>query len=539
VSQRILALLTLGFFVGSAMVGSVAGLDVADVNTTTMIDGDGESDRYIVAFHEDPGHRPGDSYQGESVVKFIPGLNFIVVETENFPAFDLRTRADQNVRYVEWDNPEYAQLLYTPNDPLHTHEALWGTHRVGAENAWDTTLGSSAVKIAVVDSGLNADHEEFAGQSRVLNGWNFHGGNSDTSDLNGCNWHGTHVAGTLGATIDNGVGIAGLSQSTILPVKIFGSGFFGCSGASSSAIADALRYAGDEGAHISQNSWGGGGSSSAINDAIAYAHNLGTTHVAAAGNSGPCTDCVNVPWVENPDKTIVVSSIEDGDGFSSFSSEGPEVTVTAPGSDVGSSTSGTDGYHVMSGTSMAAPHVSGSLALYLAANGNVGFNELHNVLTSTAEDLGHSTDRQGAGLVRADLMLGSDGGGGDPGNGDDDDDPSDPEPEDDTMHVANIAHSSSGGRPADRDIYATVTVNDGNDNGLDGVETCIEMTRHSDGATASGCAPTDGSGEVTFAWSNAGRDTYTTCVTDLTKSGYEWDQSSDSASDGNCHTSSP
>jgi subtilisin family serine protease len=569
---------------------------------------------WIVGFSELPMDRT--QYAGHPVVQVIEGINVLVVEALEPVTLHAHALLDNNVRYVEYDDPTYAHLLYTPNDPLHTHSALWGTHRVGAEAAWDVTLGSSAVKIAVVDSGLNKGHEEFAGQSRVLDGWNFHGGNSDTGENNGCNHHGTHVSGTLGATIDNGVGIAGLSQSSILPVKIFGSGFFGCSAASVSNIANALMFAGDQGAHISQNSWGGGGSSSTLNNAIAYAHNLGTTHVASAGNSGPCSNCVDLPWRENANIVNIVSSIDNGDGFSSFSSQGPQVTVTAPGGGVGSSTSGTSDYHIMSGTSMAAPHVSGALALYIAANGNVGFNELQNVLTSTAEDLGHSSDRQGAGLVRADLMLGQGGGSppdpdpegptasftfscadldcdfdgsgssagdesitsyewdfgdGNTGSGasvshsyssggtytvtltvtdagglsDSTSDsvsvsePGEPDPPaDDTMHVNDISFSEGNGRPANRDVFTHININDGNGNNLEGVEVCIDVERHSDGATASGCGETGSNGSVTLVWENAGRGTYTACVTSLTLDGYTWASENDSASGGSCHTGS-
>lgn len=570
--------------------------------------------QWIIGFTELPTDR--SQYAGHPVVKVLEGIDVIVVEAMEPVTLKAHAMMDDRVRYVEYDDPLYGQLLYEPNDPLHTHSALWGTHRVGAEAAWDVTLGSTAVKIAVVDSGLNKDHEEFAGQARVLDGWNFHGGNSNTDDQNGCNYHGTHVAGTLGATIDNGVGIAGLSQSSILPVKIFGSGFFGCGAASTSNIAQALMFAGDEGAHISQNSWGGGGSSSTLNSAIQYAHNLGTTHVAAAGNSGPCSSCVNTPWVDNPDIVNIVSSIDNDDGISSFSSVGPEVTVTAPGRGIGSTTSGTSDYHIMDGTSMAAPHVSGALALYIAANGDVGFNELQNVLTSTAEDLGHSSNDQGAGLVRADLMLGE--GDGDPGDPDPDpegptasftvscdelacdfdasgstagDEPissydwdfgdgnsgsgetvshsfgadgtytvtltvtdngglsdaesqdvsvsaSEPDPdppEDDTMHVHDISFSESNGNPRNRDVFFHIDIRDGNEDGLGGVDVCIDAER-SDGTTVDGCAETEADGSVTFVWENAGRDTYTACVTSLTLDGYTWATEDDHASGGNCHT---
>lgn len=562
---------------------------------------------WIVGFDELPSDTT--QYGGHPVVNVLDRINALVVKAPDALTLKAHAILDDRVRYIEYDDPTYAELFYTPNDPLHTHDALWGTHRVGAEAAWDTTLGSTAVKIAVVDSGLNFNHEEFAGQNRVLNGWNYHGNNNDASDTSACNFHGTHVSGTLGATIDNGVGIAGLSQSTILPLKIFHSGFpFGCGAASTSNIAQALMDAGDEGAHISQNSWGGGGSSSTLNNAITYAHNLGTTHVAAAGNSGPCSDCVNQPWKDNPDKVNIVSSIDNDDGFSSFSSQGPEVIVTAPGRFVGSSTSGTSDYHAMDGTSMAAPHVSGSLALYLAVNPNADFNELRNVLTGSAEDLGHSSDRQGAGLVRVDLMLGAEPGEPDPegptasftyecnelacdfdgsgstagdapiatyewdfGDGNTDtgatvshtygaegtytvtltvtdteglsDSDSqevsvgvEPPPGENTMHVHDISFSEGSGPPAQKDLRVDVDIRDQDENALSGVEVCIEVERHSDGAMFNDCGTTGGNGDVRITWVDAGRGDYTACVTSLTLEGYTWDPDGDHASGGNCHT---
>ena len=362
------------------------------------------TERYIVAFYTHPEERPGDSYMGATVVKNIHGLKMLVVETAEFDLFELRVRLDEDVRYVVDDASDH-QLLFVPNDSLYGHSAHWGSKRIGAEAAWDVTRGSTAVKVAMIDSGLNKGHEEWSGQSRVLQGWDFRNGDNNPDDTSGCNYHGSHTTGTAGATSNNAKGIAGMSQHTVLPLKIFAGGFFGC-GTTTTAIVDALKYAGDQGAHVSSNSWGGGASDAAINDAIRYAHGKGTIHVAAAGNSGPCTNCVGQPWKDNPTITLVVSSLTDGDVFSDFSSQGPEVDVIAPGDFIASSTSGTSDYHAMSGTSMAAPHVAGAIALYLAVNPGASFSAAENALESTAENLGFTSDRQGAGLVRADAMLG-------------------------------------------------------------------------------------------------------------------------------------
>lgn len=101
-----------------------------------------------------------------------------------------------------------------------------------------------------------------------------------------------------------------------------------------------------------------------------------------------------------------MSSLTDGDTFSSFSSQGSEVDIIAPGDFIASSTSGTTDDHAYSGTSMAAPHVAGAIALYLAADPGASFSTVQNALKDTAENLGMAADRQSSGLVRIDAMLG-------------------------------------------------------------------------------------------------------------------------------------
>ncbi|MDX1612004.1 MAG: S8 family serine peptidase, partial [Candidatus Thermoplasmatota archaeon] len=354
-TRNLVLFMTVLVTLGLAVPGSVALGDEVTVPPLAS-----ENSTYIVGFYELPEDR--ETYQGEPVTKVNEVLKFFVVESENPVTFQVEAKLDDRVRYLEEESRDW-QLHLVPNDEFYNHAAHWGSKRIGGEAAWDTTLGSTSIKVAHLDSGLNKGHEEFANSGRVLQGYDFYNGDNDPDDTSGCNYHGTHTTGTAGASIDNVHGIAGMSQHTILPVKIFQyvNPLYGCS-TTTSAITDGLMYAADQGAHLSSNSWGGGGSSTAINDAIAYAHNAGTIHVASAGNSGPCTNCVGQPWTDNPDKSIVVSSLTDGDTFSDFSSQGPEVDIIAPGDYIAGPESGTDSYVAMSGTSMAAPHVTGSLA---------------------------------------------------------------------------------------------------------------------------------------------------------------------------------
>ena len=359
--------------------------------------------RQLVGFHESPGLAPGDTYMGEPIVHVDEDLAFIVVETRDVDLLAAKARLDGNVRYVESDEVGH-QLQLTPNDPQYTQAGMYGVKITKINLAWDTTLGSTSVKVAVIDSGINRNHEDFVG-GRVLQGWDFYNNDNDPDDHTYCYFHGSHTAGTAAASTNNGKGIAGVSQSTILPIKIFQgkspSPFGGCAATTTTGFVNAIKYAGDQGAHVSSNSWGGGSMSTAINDAIVYSHNKGVTHVGAAGNSGSCTNCVGEPWKSVGDAyAIVVSASTATDGFASFSSQGPQVDVIAPGDDILSVNGGsTTGYKLMDGTSMATPHVSGVAALIKTLYPAATVADVDARIQASADNLGMISDRQGAGRL--------------------------------------------------------------------------------------------------------------------------------------------
>ncbi len=391
---------------------SVIGLGVAPSGLAGHSD-DGESAAFIVGFHEMPADRA--RYQGGQVTDVDEDLSFFVVETHNPAAFERRVKQDQRAQYLEADHRDW-HLTLTPNDALYGDAGHYGTKITNTGSAWDVTLGSTSVIVAMIDSGINRNHEDFDA-SRILQGYDYVNGDNDPEDTGkACAYHGSHTAGTAGATTNNGIGIAGMSQHTILPQKIFhgesGNPFWGCVAATTSQIAKAMKDAADQGAHVSSNSWGGGGSTT-INDAIDYAHSKGTIHVAAAGNDGRCEDCVNEPWKSRPDKTIIVACTDASDLSCSFSSQGPEVDLAAPGASI-LSVDGGGGYQYMSGTSMSTPHVSGAAALYLAENPGASFATVEGALKSSADKLSIPDHRQGAGRLNTGALLGA--GSGTPTN---------------------------------------------------------------------------------------------------------------------------
>ncbi len=385
-------------------------LSVRD-SVDTGVDVDSSNDdlftgQYIVGFYEMP--RNTDTFQGEPVVKVDETLSLFVVETDD-PTYEEKAKQDDRVRYVEPDHTNY-ELMYTPDDAEYPNQ--YGPQITNTESAWDTTLGSTSVVLGLLDTGITIDHEDFVNDR--VSGYDYVNDDSTIDDSGNCNYHGSHTAGTAAATTDNGVGIAGMSESSIIMHKIFDSGgFFGCGAASTSGIADALADLGDKGAHISSNSWGGG-SDTAILDAIDYANSKGVIHVAAAGNDGECTDCVSDPWKSRPDKVIIVSCSDESDGFCSFSSEGPEVDFIAPGNNVLSVDGGTTtGYQEMSGTSMSTPHVAGAVGLYIAANGDVSHATMEDEIAASSDDIGLSDNRQGSGRLNSGALVGSSDGGDD------------------------------------------------------------------------------------------------------------------------------
>lgn len=343
-------------------------------------------ERYIVAFHKDPFLKEGQMYNGERIVAVDHDLVYIIVEVRNYALFSARVKLDDNVRYLQWDDPNYGRIDLVPNDTRYNDAGHWGSKKIGAEQAWDVTTGSTSIKVAMIDSGINAGHEDVAG-ARLLAGWDYYNNDATPNDESGCSYHGTHTTGTAGATINNAKGIAGVSQHTILPFKALGSSAFGCTG-SSSGLANALKAARDQGAHISSNSWGGGGVDSLLNDAIQYAYDGGVIQIAAAGNSGPCTNCVSEPWKSKASIVTIVASTTETDGQSSFSSEGAQVDVSAPGSNILSLGAAPSSYATLSGTSMATPHVAGTAALIKAVNPSWTFSQVDSQLKNTAVDLG-------------------------------------------------------------------------------------------------------------------------------------------------------
>ncbi|HRJ42667.1 MAG: S8 family serine peptidase [Caldilineaceae bacterium] len=263
--------------------------------------------------------------------------------------------------------------------------------------AWNHTMGSRDIPIAILDTGILASHPEFAG--RLLPGYDFVNNDADPHDDYG---HGTHVAGIAAAAINNGVGMVGVcGNCSIIPVKVLNESNQGSWG----NVAAGIVWSVNAGARVINLSLGGGSVPSTVEDAVRYATEHNVLIVAAAGNGR-----TNTPFYPAALEDVVgVAATRNDDTRWSLSNYGPFVELAAPGYAVYSTYNNLSntygGYIYMSGTSMAAPHVAGLAALLLSQNPNLTIAQLRELMRKTAADLGESGRDDYFGYGRIDVFA--------------------------------------------------------------------------------------------------------------------------------------
>lgn len=315
------------------------------------------------------------------------------------------------VEFVERD--AVLASAQSAEDPLLPQ--LWGMRNTGqtvngdpgvagvdirADEAWAAADASSEADfvVAIIDTGIDRTHPDLAanmwrnpdeiegngidddGNGHVddVHGWDFYSHDSDPADENG---HGTHVAGTVGAVAGNGLGVSGVLRRC----KLVALRFIGPQGGFLSDAVAAVDYCRTKGIKVSNNSWGGGGYSQSLYDAIANARAAGHVFVAAAGNSGLNTDSVrSYPAGYELDNIISVAAATNDGVRAGFSNYGPtSVDLAAPGVAILSTWPG-GGYQWLQGTSMAAPHVAGAVALVWARNPSWTFAQVRGRVLASA-----------------------------------------------------------------------------------------------------------------------------------------------------------
>lgn len=272
-----------------------------------------------------------------------------------------------------------SQTSATFNDPLIP--AQYGLEITGVDRVWPVQKGSPDVVVAVIDSGIDGTHPEFAGQ--LVPGYDFSekefkpGGNVDGYG------HGTHVAGVIGAVAGNGTGIAGAAPGCkLMPVRIFNN--FGHT--TTGGAAAAVVWAVDNGAKVINASWGSTLPGQASHDAYQYALDKDVVFVAAVGNSGK-NDSKSYPGASPG--VIGVSATNASDRWASFSTWGDWVSLAAPGHGILSTypMAKGNGYRIMDGTSMASPMVAAAAALVRSQHPQLTQAQVKARLEKTAKDV--------------------------------------------------------------------------------------------------------------------------------------------------------
>ena len=332
-----------------------------------------------------------------------------VVSTGDRPveAVVAELNADPAVEYAE---PNYVVTVadegttaaVAVNDPQTGGQ--YSLNRMRVRDAWARSTGGSNV-VAVLDTGVQAGHKDLSG--RVLSGYDFVSPGTSAADDNG---HGTWVAGIIAAKANDSYGIAGISWSDkILPVKIMNSSGTG----STSNLTSGIVWSANQGADVINMSVGGFPYSKAVEDAVNYAWSKGAVLVGAAGNNNRRENFYPASYAN----VISVSATQVDDEFSHWSSYGPKVEVSAPGSSVlttnctaGACPNAGWGSHTyISGTSFATPNVAGVVALIKARYPSYSPSQIVNRLYSTVDDLGAAgrDERYGRGRVNAYRALGA------------------------------------------------------------------------------------------------------------------------------------
>ena len=341
----------------------------------------------------------GDGFRSDTQlfeIEVLPGQS-VPDLVEYFSSLDI----------VDYAEPNYLmESMAVPNDQFYGVQ--WGFPNIDAESAWDTRTDSSSVIVGVIDSGVQYDHPDLApniwtnsgeiagngidddgnGYVDDFYGYDFDNEDSDPMDDNG---HGTHVAGTIGAQGNNSIGVTGVGwDASLMSLKVIGGG-------SNADVARAIDYATDNGAQITNNSYGYAGTnvggSNVMSGAIGRAKDAGVLYVVAAGNSRagiPASDMDGnfnswpAEYSKIHDNVITVGAIDEDGSYASYSHWGDQsVQIAAPGTQIGS-TYVNDGYVYLSGTSMAAPHVAGAAALLWAERPDLDYLDIKDAILSTA-----------------------------------------------------------------------------------------------------------------------------------------------------------
>jgi thermitase len=279
-----------------------------------------------------------------------------------------------------------------PNDP--DWGVQYGLNNIGALQGWEYSTGTSWVTIAIIDTGVDRTHPDLILKTQA--GYNVLSPGDAPLDDNG---HGTHVAGIAAAASNNGIGIAGVSWGAqIMPVKVLNASASG----TYADVASGIIWAVANGAQVINLSLGGSAYSAILESAVDYAYNRGVVLVAASGNAGGSSILYPARYTQ----VIAVGATDSNNQRGAFSNFGNGMELVAPGVSIYSTELG-GGYSYRSGTSMAAPFVSGLAAILIGMSGNYDAGLVREQMNNSALDLGEPgwDAYHGYGLIQMDSAL--------------------------------------------------------------------------------------------------------------------------------------
>ncbi|UHA74154.1 S8 family peptidase [Paenibacillus sp. 481] len=380
-------------------VKSVDSNTMQDVPVRTGADNEGKSHYYqkeiVVRFRTDPDRNQMQQIMRETGCSAPRKLGNTYLFRSNWMS------AEQMQQYFAQFNPLYAEphYLYMTNEEKTSLRVLSPTSKTKAAQAgeepndlfyknyqwnlpiihtnggWNLTKGKQNVVVAVVDTGVDLKHADL--KNKLVKGYNVFDPDKLPQDDVG---HGTHVAGIIGATVNNGEGVAGMTwYNPIMPIKALDSNGSG----TSYSVAEGIIWATDHGAKVINLSLGNYADGAFLHDAVKYAFERDVVLIAATGNDNTRRPGFPAAYPE----VFAVSATDENKQKASFSNYGSYVDVVAPGATI-ASTYPNNQYAALSGTSMACPHVSALAALIRSANPSLRNTEIYDIMRESVNDLG-------------------------------------------------------------------------------------------------------------------------------------------------------
>lgn len=355
--------------------------EVPDITDNTVVDDQ------IVVLYEEPKNdnvkslelHDAEISEGESLGDTVD----VLTPASGVDVDEMIRELEQRPGVAAVSRNQMVETTALPNDPGITQGTAWQFEKVGADEVWNKLSSGAAVKVAVIDSGVNVNHEDLLGRCEI--GYDFVAGSGNTmTDIGG---HGSAVAGVIVSTANNGIGLAGIVGNAPVKVVAYRTGglYENDKSLNVSYIVAALeKITVRDDIQVVNMSFGSGSSSSVLERAIRNASDAGKILVASSGNDGDTR--YNYP--ASYDEVIAVGATTSEDEIASFSVRNSKVDLCAPGVEIFTTAHIDQYYRIISGTSFSSPAVAAAAAVVKSVNEGLSADEVEQILIDTSKDLG-------------------------------------------------------------------------------------------------------------------------------------------------------